>query len=131
MSINAKCGELITVTDSGRDVEECDHGCYPGLSRVDYVNLVICLNCGQVQGQFPHPRGTEVIDEEEIRDEVKAFVAAKISGDDRKIGLAYDRISCGDCGRPKVSEAEVDYILEETGRLKAVGISTCQCEEDE
>lgn len=52
VSINAKCSDLCNVTSAKGEYE----GYVPddlGIGGGDYVEFEFCLNCGQIQGDFP------------------------------------------------------------------------------
>lgn len=60
MEVNAKCSDLCNVNLDGKyhdgyvpdDLNLCNTNDFGG---GDYVGLMICVNCGQVQGKWPLP----------------------------------------------------------------------------
>ena len=52
LSISAKCADLCGGTFKGKEFE----GYAPSVNNIckgDYIDVTICLECGQVQGAFP------------------------------------------------------------------------------
>jgi hypothetical protein len=52
LSVNAKCSDLCNISINGQN----KNGYVPhdlGIGGGDYVEFELCLDCGQIQGQFP------------------------------------------------------------------------------
>lgn len=64
MSLTAKCSDLCSVQINGAE----DRGYVPGglgIGGGDYVEFSLCLECGQIQGEFPRPPHEDLEDEDE------------------------------------------------------------------
>lgn len=54
MTIDAKCSDQCSA--SIKDVERCDYAPYVDcIGGGDYIRFNVCLECGQMQGEFPEP----------------------------------------------------------------------------
>lgn len=70
-NVGAKCSDLCSVT-----IGDAEHDGYVpddiGIGGGDYVELEYCLDCGQIQGEFPLPTSKmeeKSTDDEEDEDE--------------------------------------------------------------
>lgn len=55
VSISAKCSDLCFAAMSG-DREHTGYVPYDiGIGGGDYVDMIFCLDCGQIEGEFPLP----------------------------------------------------------------------------
>lgn len=64
LNLMAKCSDLCSVEIKGAK----DHGYVPGglgIGGDDYVEFRLCLDCGQVQGEFPRPLHEDLEDDDD------------------------------------------------------------------
>jgi len=66
-TVDAKCSDLCNLNLGNREID----GYVPsdmGIGGGDYIEFSYCLDCGQIQGEFPLPE-TKLEEEEETEEE--------------------------------------------------------------
>lgn len=69
--ISGKCSDCCSWSMIGDEMTEPDDGYVPGdmgIGGGDYIEFAFCLECGQIQGEFPRPP-TEIETGEEADEE--------------------------------------------------------------